>query len=734
MLLRVCLSLACSVVGVGSWLVPVSSSLAAGEGVGMAAASSASAPPSTRREPVMDEFHGVKVADDFRWLESGSNPEVKAWSEAQNAYTRGVLDALPAAPGIRARLKQLEEQSTADYRTLEWVGGKLFAIKDQPPKQQPMLVVLSSAASTADERVIIDPNALDASGGTSIDWFVPSRDGSLVAASISEGGSESGTVYVFRTETGEKLSDRVPRVNGGTAGGSLAWTHDNSGFFYTRYPREGERSDADLAFYHQVYFHALGTDTAQDRYEVGKEFPKIAEIELQSSRDGQWILATVENGDGGEFMHWIRNPEGMWRQVLGYQDRVKLARFGPDDLLFVLSYANSLMGEVYRMRLGRIELERGGLIFVGSNERAIVDFAVTDQHVFALDQLGGISGLRAMDFTGSNPVEFKLFPNSAITSIVGTDSDGVLVRQTSFLQAPAWYSVSVENPGLVRTALYTESPARFNDCEVARVTAQSKDGTPVPMTILRKRGTKLDGGNPTILYGYGGYGVSMMPQFAARHRLWIEQGGVYALAHLRGGGEWGEKWHLEGNLTKKQNVFDDFAACAKALVEMKYTTKERLAIMGGSNGGLLMGATITQNPDLCAAVVSFVGMYDMIRFETHDNGAFNVTEFGSVSDPEQFKALLAYSPYQNVKDGVAYPPTLMLTGANDPRVDPMNSRKMAARLQCANPDGMYLLRTSSTTGHGGSTPLSARIEQYVDVFAFLFDRLGMTYRPELAAP
>jgi prolyl oligopeptidase len=266
----------------------------------------------------------------------------------------------------------------------------------------------------------------------------------------------------------------------------------------------------------------------------------------------------------------------------------------------------------------------------------------------------------------------------------------------------------------------------FADAEVVREMATSKDGTRVPVNILMKKGTKRDGRNPVLLYGYGGYGISMRPYYSLANRVWLDHGGIYAVANIRGGGEFGEAWHLAGNLTKKQNVFDDMIAAGEHMVRAGYTSPSRLAAMGGSNGGLLMGAILTQRPDLFRAIVSQVGIYDMLRVESTPNGAFNVTEFGSVKDPEQFKALYAYSPYHNVRDGTPYPAVLLTSGENDGRVDPYNSRKMAARLQVATSSGRpVLLRTSATTGHGIGTALETRVQELADEFAFLMNQLGM---------
>jgi prolyl oligopeptidase len=346
--------------------------------------------------------------------------------------------------------------------------------------------------------------------------------------------------------------------------------------------------------------------------------------------------------------------------------------------------------------------------------------------VFVRYQLGGPSRVHAFALDGRPLGALPAPPHSAIDDLVVLASGDVLVENQSFTSPPAWHRLPAAGGPARPTDLRETSVADFDDCEVVREGGQSRDGTKIPITVVRRRGLVLNGGNPTIVYGYGGYGVSQTPVFRARLRAWIERGGVFAVAHIRGGGEFGERWHLEGNLARKQNVFDDFAACARRLMEAGYATREKLALMGGSNGGLLMGAMITQQPDLAGAVVSLVGLYDMLRVERTPNGAYNVTEFGSVEEPGMFRALFAYSPYHRVTDGVAYPPILMLTGENDPRVDPWHSRKMIARLQAADSGGApILLRTSAASGHGPGTPLSDQIEEFTDVLSFLVLQLGL---------
>jgi prolyl oligopeptidase len=307
----------------------------------------------------------------------------------------------------------------------------------------------------------------------------------------------------------------------------------------------------------------------------------------------------------------------------------------------------------------------------------------------------------------------------------------MLFSLSTYLESPAWYRVDATTGQATRTAFFETSPVKFDDVEVVRDFAISKDGTRVPVNIIRLKGTKLDGSHPALLTGYGGYNISTKPFFQGSFaRLWLDQGGVFVDANLRGGAEYGEEWHAAGKLTRKQNVFDDFIACAQYLIDQKYTSPAHLAILGGSNGGLLMGAAFTQRPEMFRAVVSYVGIYDMMRAELDPNGAFNITEYGTVKDPDQFKALYAYSPYQHVKDGTAYPAILMPTGENDHRVNPMQSRKMIARLQAAtSSDHPILLRTSSTAGHGSiGASLDEQLELQADVFSFLFDQLGIQYK------
>jgi prolyl oligopeptidase len=702
------------------YLVAVAGALA------LSNATSAERAPETPKKPVSTEYHGVTVEDPYQWLENDEDSQVKAWSDAQNQRTRKYLDSLPDRTAIEKQLKEWYAKTSPSYFSLLSRPGILFAMKFQPPKQQPLLVTLASADDLKSEKVVLDPNVLDAKGTTAIDWFVPSLDGKYFAVSLSKGGSEDGTLHFYETATGKALPDTIPHVQYPTAGGSAAWTADSTGVYYTRFPRKGERPGADLNFYQQIYFHKLGTPDTKDTYSIGKDFPRIAEITLQASQDGKYILATVANGDGGDFAHYLLEPDRTWKKITQFSDQIKLARLGRDNALYLLSRANAPRGKILRLPLDTPEL-KNAVEIVPTGEAVIEQIVPTSETLYVGDLLGGPSQIRRFSLDGKGETIIPVPAISAVQEMVATDDGALLFRNVSYTEPVAWFQCSKDKTEPAKTALRSTSPVSFADIEVTREFATSKDGTKIPLNILFRKGTKHDGQNPTLLYGYGGYGISMSPNFDFTRRLWFDRGGVYVVANIRGGGELGEEWHKAGNLTKKQNVFDDFAAAAEYLIKEKYTRSEKLAIQGGSNGGLLMGAMITQHPDLFRAVVSSVGIYDMLRVELAPNGAFNVTEFGTVKDPEQFKALYAYSPYHHVVDGTKYPAVLMMTGANDGRVAPYHSRKMTARLLAANKSqNPILLRTSTSAGHGIGTALSERIKQLADIYAFLFAQLGMT--------
>jgi prolyl oligopeptidase len=628
--------------------------------------------------------------------------------------------------------------ATRDIGGLSYSGTKLFAMRHEPPREQPFLITFESPDNPESAQVVVDPNAINSHGVTSIDFYVPSLDGQLVAVSLSESGSEKGTGYIYETDSGKRLPDIIPNLNF-TAGGSLTWNVTGTGFYYTRYPCEGERPKEDMNFYEQVYFHRLGTSSEDDVYSVGKEFPKIASTQLETSPDGKHILATVENGDGGEFSHYLLKEGEEWKQITQFSDEISAATFGHDGALYALSHKGAPRGEILRLETANPDLAQAETI-AEESDYAVDGFSLslnglrpkflaTSNSLFVPYVVGGPSEVFMIDLSGHRRVRLPIPAISTVGQMLAFRHDEILFECQSFTEPSAWYHYIPTTGRVERTKLFRISKADFSYAEVVREFAESRDGTRIPISIIRRKGTKLDGNNPTLLTGYGGFNLCLRPTFSELTAIWLEQGGIQAVANLRGGGEYGEDWHKAGRLTEKQNVFDDFIACAEYLINHKYTRPERLAIQGGSNGGLLMGAAMTQRPELFRAVVSRVGIYDMLRVEQHPNGEYNATEYGSIRNPEQFRALYAYSPCHHVKDGTAYLAVFLLAGENDARVDPFQSRKMAARLQAATSSNLpILLLVSSSSGHGLDTALSERITQETYAYGFLLHYLGVPYK------
>jgi prolyl oligopeptidase len=703
--------------------------------IGAAAVASDAPAPSASQQPVTDSFHGVAVTDPYRWLEDWSDPRVEQWSAAQDRRSRAYLDALPYRQAIYDRLYRQISATSPSYYALRAAGGKVFALYNRPPKNQPMIAVLPSNADPAQARVVVDPNTLNPKGTTAVDWYVPSPDGTLLAVSMSENGSEDGAVHIFAVDSGKQVYEVLPRVQYPTGGGSLAWRADSKGFWYTRYPGT-ERPEADRHFYMAVYFHELGKDPARDVYVLGKGLPKIAEIALHNRQNTRYVLASVANGDGGEFAHYLIGKDGRVSQITHFADRVVAATIGPDDSIYLVSRQGAPRGKLLILPAATPLLARARMLvpqpegsLLSDGESGGSPLTITAHAIYVREIVGGPSRVEIYSHDGTRRGTLPL-PEVATVNEVESLGDGTLLYDTETYLRPPYFSRYHEATGKAEeTALAQTSPVRFEDTEVLRAFATSKDGTRIPLNIVRRKGTALNGANPLLLYGYGGYNASETPYFLGPPiRLWLDAGAVYVVANLRGGGEYGEDWHRQGALTHKQNVFDDFIACAQFLIDQHYTSPEHLGIMGASNGGLLMGGAFTQHPEMFRAVVSDVGIYDMLRTELEPNGVFNTTEYGSTKVPEQFKALYAYSPYHHVVHGTRYPAILMATGLHDGRVAPWQSRKMIARLQAAaEPGGKIYLTVSSDSGHGHGSALSVRTNQRADTYSFLFDQLGLRF-------
>ncbi len=604
-------------------------------------------PPATRKSPVTTTYHGVSVKEDFRWLEDGTSLEVRQWSQQQNKWARDYLDQLAIAQRLRGELTELLSQESQSYAGLTYAGGRYVALRFQPPLQQPQLIVFDSLDAPERHGVIVDPNQIDATGATSIDWFRPSPDGKWMAVSLSRAGTERGDLTIFDIAAGRpkqnhegETEDAIPYVNSGTAGGDLAWQGDSKGFYYTRHfrVRPGDLNDQEV--YQHVYRHLLGDDPQADRYELGKGFPKIAEIQLDVDGPTQRVLATVQEGDGGRFAHYLRDAAEDWRQFSHFGDGVVQAVFGPDKDLYVVSQQRAPKGEIVRVSGGDLDVA-SGVTVVAESDKAIVTggeafwgettVLPTRQGLFVLYQLGGPSEIHVFDEHGTPLPRPEQLPVSSVHGMLEIPG-GIAFGNVSYVVPDAMYAYDAQTKATRRTAVALTSVVDLSRVGVIREFAESNDGTQVPVNVILPSDFEKGRPQPCLVYGYGGYAVNMTPAYNPALSVLLNHGVIYAVANLRGGSEFGKQWHEQGRLTKKQNVFDDFHAAVRMMSLKGYSTPEQTAIMGGSNGGLLMGATLTQHPQDIAVVISRVGIYDMLRNELTPNGKFNTAEYGSVED------------------------------------------------------------------------------------------------------
>lgn len=687
--------------------------------------------PATPKRPVVDTYFGIQVTDNYRWLENGASPEVKQWVAAEDAHTAAWMDKLPQRNAILAYLRQRMHDEHTVYTSFEVRQGRLFALRYDPGKAGPSLVTFTSPEAMSSERTILDTTTFVPGKVFQVDWYSVSPDGGRVGLALSTGGSEDGSLFVVDTATGRPIGETVPRVQFATGGGAMAWNADGTGFYYTRYPQGNERPAADRNFYQQVYFHQMGTEPASDLYVLGRDFPRIAETTFIAAPDFRQTIVNVANGDGGDYESYLLDAQGTPHAITSFADKIDLVTFGPDDSLWLLSHKNSDRGELWHLPAGDLRVADAKLV-VAAGDASLEGSGYDPNRVFvASDKVyvtvinGGPEEIRAYTLSGRRLPSVAVPPVASVGSLVRDGSNAFLFSAETYTAPEQWYRY--DGQGTPQTLpFHTVEGVSLADIDVQRVLATSRDGTRVPMTILMRKGTPLDGTHPALITGYGGFDISLSPSFAGS-RFWFDHGGILAIANLRGGGEYGEAWHKAGSLTHKQNVFDDFAACAQYLVDHHYTSPAHLAAEGGSNGGLLMGAMISQHPHLFRAVLTYVGIYDMLRTELDPNGTFNVTEYGTVKNPEQFKALYAYSPYQHVTPGTAYPAVLLITGDNDHRVNPAHSRKMTAILQADSTSGRpILLLTNANAGHGISTNVDEALLEEADAQAFLFEELGMT--------
>ncbi len=673
--------------------------------------------PATRTETVVDVIHGVSIPDPYRWLEDGDSEETQEWTAAQNAATRAYLDAVPSRNGIRARLEQLLTIGAISAPTP--ARGRYFYQRRDGTQNQPVLYV--RAGVDGEDQVLLDPNALDAAGTTALDWFFPSDDGALIAYGLSENGSEESILRILDVASGVNLTDQIP----GTRACDVAWLPDNSGFYYARYPAEGEVPEDELQYHRAVYFHRLGDDPARDPL-ILKPAQKEHWPGVTVSPDGRWLLVTV--------------ARTFDQTDLYLQDRVAGGPLTP----IVKDLPHQFEGQLHHQGLyirSNFEGSNYGLYFadpvkpgrehwrsiIAPREDAVLDGVMLTRRTIGLSYLEkACSRLFTADLGGRN---LREVPLPTIGSLFGwggePDGEELFYAFSSYTVPPSVYRVALADSTttLWRRVEADLDPDRF---ELRQVTYPSRDGTLVSMFVVHQKGLRLTGANPTYLTGYGGFNISMAPGFSRSLLLWMEQGGIVAVPNLRGGGEYGEAWHQGGMLGRKQNTFDDFIAAAEYLVRERYTSPSHLAIAGGSNGGLLMGAVVTQRPDLFRAVVIQVPLLDMLRYHLFRIARLWIPEYGSADDPDGFRWLRAYSPLHQVKDGTKFPAVLLATAESDTRVDPLHARKMAARLQAATAsESPILLRLEARAGHGAGKPVSKVLEELVDTWSFVFQELGL---------
>jgi prolyl oligopeptidase len=697
--------------------------------MGLPIMSEAKAPPpypSTKVDPVVEKIHGVEIVDPYRWLEDGASPAVKEWTEKENAYTQSVLDKLPGRDKIHARLSALLD--IGSLSTPEPAKGKYFYTKRDGKQNQPILYVRDGLHGK--DRVLLDPNELDKEGTTALDWWYPTRDGSLLAYGLSKNGSEQSTLHIRDVSSDKDLPDRIER----TRYCSLAWTPDGKGFYYTRYPPVGSVPKGEENYHHHVFFHALGDDPLKDRKVFGEgraaeDMPGVA-----LSPDGRWLVVTEAQGWAKTEVYYADLNAQVSRLGTVFHPLVEKvdATFSViprNDRFYVQTNENSPRSHVLEVDpvhpLPRDKWKE----VIPEGKDVLENFAVVGDVIVGQYMEKASSRLRLFDRAGKLLQEVPL-PTLGTLAGLGAEDDGdeLLFGFQSFTRPQSIYRLDLKKPAEAKPELWgqVEADIDFTQYEVEQVTYPSKDKTPITMFLGHKKGLKLDGNNPTLLYGYGGFNVSLTPSFGASRFLFLERGGVLAIANLRGGGEYGEEWHQAGMLGKKQNVFDDFLGAAEWLIEHKYTNCDKLAIQGGSNGGLLMGAALTQRPDLFKAVVCQVPLLDMLRYHKFLIARLWIPEYGSADNAEQFKWLYAYSPYHHVKDGTAYPAVLIEAAESDGRVDPLHARKMTARLQAAtSSDQPILLRLETKAGHGQGKPRAKVVEELTDVWSFLFSQLGM---------
>ncbi len=703
-------------------------------------------------DTVVDFYHGDRVSDPYRWLEERTASKAEEWIENQNSKYKSYFTTNELTERVRAGLIELEKQLSPRYSNPAWAKNRLFALKTSPPKNQPFIVAMPSWEHPEKEEVLVDPNIVDPTGQLAVDWFVPSPDGNQIAVSMSKNDSEFGDLYIYnlykapkkkgKKSTAEQVlqpgSEPYPRnsnvirnVHRALGGGSLVWTPDSKGFYYTQYPGDDEE---DGVVNQKIYYHELKDSSERDRQELGNGFDRTDRISLEAELRSGRVIATVQRGESQRFAHFLRTPEGDWQQLSDFNDKIVEIVFASAGGMFVITREDSKRGKVLFWSSPKISIAQAKRIIPETNDTIIS--GVFGKHSMLVTQ----TRLYIPYLTASGNYELRVFSHdgkqddtiSISNSAVGDlkllmEREEVLLSVTSLNGFDSWYRYNGQlgKGSLVKTGLSTVG-IDTSDINVTRVEATASDGAKLPLALIYK-GTLVQNANtPTLLIGAQGFGRIPVPNFTTFHKMWIDNGGIIASASVRGGGEFGEAWHVAGRLTHKKKSIYDFYACAKYLIDQKYTGKSKLAVRGKEHSATVTAAMLVKHPGAFGAIVAESGIFDMMRHEYTPAGEASVEEFGKNSEEDQYRAMIAYSPYHQIPQKTAFPPVLFIAGSNDRKIVSWHSMKMAARLQAENSGSSpVLIKSLPTAGNGKNIPYMQRLEESAEILAFLFKNLGV---------
>lgn len=678
--------------------------------------------PQTRKEEVVDTLHGVRIADPYRWLEDDNAEDTKAWVKEQNKVTFSYLEKLPRREEIKKRLRELWNYERVGMPFEK--GGRWFYSYNSGLQNQ--AVLMTAEALDGVSKALLDPNAMSKDGTTSLTDYEPSEDGKLMAYGVSEAGSDWTTLRVRDIASGRDLDDVVKWVKFS----GVSWLKDGSGFFYSRYdePKPGSALTAKNEF-HKLCFHQLGTTQSEDKLVYDRKGEPKWGFGGHVTEDGEYLIIQVWLGTEPKNRVFYKKIAADAPVVELLHENDARYEFIDNDgpVFYFRTDLNAPCFQVIAIDVRKPQRGNWRLVIPEVSKVLLEDVSTVGGQMFCQYLRDAKTEVRCFDLDGKHVRDIQLPGIGSAGGFGGKRKDAqTFYNFTSFTEPGAIYRMDLKSG---ESTLWRKPEVQFDGSayETKQVFYKSKDGTQVPMFIVHKKGLKLDGTNPTLLYGYGGFNINLTPGFSVSRAVWVDMGGVFAMPNLRGGGEYGREWHQAGIKLGKQHVFDDFIAAAEWLIANKYTSSDKLAIQGGSNGGLLVGACMTQRPELYAAALPAVGVLDMLRFEKFTIGWGWKSDYGSVENGAEFKALLKYSPYHNLRPGTRYPATLVTTSDHDDRVVPAHSFKFASRLQeCQAKDGPpVLIRIETSAGHGAGTALNKTIEKTADEWAFLVKALGM---------